>query len=140
MTHDPDCVFCRIAQGDAPSVGVYEDEATFAFMDIRPSSPGHALVIPRVHVADVFAASEADVCAVARTVRRVARAIDRAVQPEGMRIAQLNRAPAGQTVFHYHVHVVPAIGGNRGRIHGRDDVELSEVHSIAERIRAELRK
>jgi len=140
LRQETDCIFCRIVKGEAPSVLVYEDEATIAFMDIRPSSPGHTLVIPRAHVSDVFSAGDAEVCAVAKTVRRVALAIDRAVQPQGMRIAQLNRAAAGQTVFHYHVHLVPAVGGNRGKIHGRDDVSLAEVHAVAERIRVELRR
>jgi histidine triad (HIT) family protein len=119
---------------------VFEDEATLAFMDIRPSSPGHTLVIPKIHVADIFAASDDVVCAVAKTVRRVARAVDRAVRPEGMRIAQLNRAAAGQSVFHYHVHLVPAVDGNRGRIHGRSDVGAEEVNAVADLIRKELRE
>jgi len=140
VRQESDCIFCRIVRGEVPSEIVYEDEATIAFMDIQPSSPGHTLVIPRTHVADVFAASDAEVSTVAKTVRRIALAIDRAVQPEGMRIAQLNRAPAGQTIFHYHVHVVPAVGGNRGRIHGRGDIGPEEVRSVAERIRVALRE
>ena len=134
MNRKADCIFCRIAAGEAPAIKIYEDDETLAFMDIRPSSPGHALVIPKAHVDDIFDAGDEHVCAVARTVRRVARAIDIALSPEGMRMAQFNRAPAGQTVFHYHVHVVPAIGGNRGRIHGADAGDVDEIQRTAFRI------
>ncbi len=109
-----------------------------AFMDIRPSTEGHALVIPKAHAVDVFDATDDHVAAVARTARRVAGAIDRALRPEGLRVVQLNRRAAGQTVFHYHIHLVPARGGDVGKLHGREPGDLDAIRATAARIRAEL--
>ena len=101
------CIFCQIVRGDAPAAHVYEDEQTLAFMDIAPLSRGHLLVIPREHAENLYEISADSLAAVVRTSHRIAPALRRVLEPEGLRILQLNGAPAGQTVFHYHMHLLP---------------------------------
>jgi histidine triad (HIT) family protein len=101
------CVFCRIVGGQAPAAVVYEDEATLAFLDINPANRGHVLVIPKRHARDIFDVGDDDACHVMRTVRRIAQAIDQSLQPDGVNLIQANRRAAFQSVFHFHVHVIP---------------------------------
>ena len=102
-----DCIFCAIIEGTAPAEIVYEDEATVAFMDINPANPGHTLVVPRQHVRDVFDIDEETGAAVMRAAVRVARAIKAALQPDGVNLMQASGPAAFQSVFHFHLHVVP---------------------------------
>ncbi len=101
------CIFCQIVGGTSPAAIVYEDDVTLAFMDINPANPGHVLVIPKRHAKDLFEVDDDDACRVMRTVRRVAQAIDQALRPDGLNLIQANRPAAFQSVFHYHVHVIP---------------------------------
>jgi histidine triad (HIT) family protein len=101
------CVFCAIVAGRAPAIVVYEDEHTLAFMDINPATRGHVLVIPKRHARDLLDVDEEDLMHVMRTVRRVARAVDNALQPDGVNLIQANRRAAFQSVYHFHVHVIP---------------------------------
>ena len=100
-------IFTRIINGEIPALKVYEDEDTLAFLDIAPASPGHTLVICKNEVATLMELSDAQLLATARTTQRVATAIQQALQPDGINIMQNNGAAAGQTVFHYHVHIIP---------------------------------
>jgi len=100
-------VFCRIVAGQIPATKVAEDETCLAFMDIGQVNPGHVLVAAKAHAEDLYALDDAQVAAVARTVARIARAIRAAFAPEGLSVYQANGKAAGQTVFHYHVHLVP---------------------------------
>ena len=102
-----DCVFCRIVAGRIPSTRVYEDAEVLAFMDIGQVNPGHVLVAVKRHAENLYALDEAQAAAIARASVRVARAIREAFAPEGLSVYQANGKPAGQTVFHYHVHLVP---------------------------------
>ncbi|HEY0734941.1 MAG TPA: HIT family protein [Herpetosiphonaceae bacterium] len=108
-----DCIFCRIIAGEIPSHKVYEDDATLAFLDINPASNGHVVVIPKEHAADLFSLSPDALSAAARTTQTVARLLQRGVRPEGVNILQNNGPVAGQSVFHYHVHVIPRWSGDR---------------------------
>lgn len=107
-----DCVFCRIAAGKIPASTVYEDEACVAFMDIGQVNPGHVLVATKAHAADVYALDDAQAAGVARAVARIARAIRAVFAPDGLSVYQANGNAAGQTVFHYHVHLVPRHAGD----------------------------
>lgn len=107
-----DCVFCKIVAGQIPSTRVFEDEHTLAFMDIGQVNPGHVLVAVKKHAANLYALDETQAAAVARTSVRVARAIEAAFKPEGMSVYQANGKAAGQTVFHYHVHLLPRHAGD----------------------------
>lgn len=102
-----ECVFCRIVAGQVPSTRVHEDDLTVAFMDIGQVNPGHVLVAVRSHAENLYALNEAQASAVQRSVLRVARAIRDAFAPQGLSVYQANGKAAGQTVFHYHVHLVP---------------------------------
>lgn len=101
------CIFCAICAGEAPAQILAEDERTVAFMDINPATPGHALVIPRAHSDDLLGISDEDLAATTIAARRVAERIERALEPAGFNLLNACRAPAWQTVFHFHMHVIP---------------------------------
>ena len=107
-----DCVFCKIVAGQIPSTRVHEDEHTLAFMDLGQVNPGHVLVAVKKHAANIYELDESQAAAVARTSARVARAIEAAFKPEGLSVYQANGKAAGQTVFHYHVHLLPRHAGD----------------------------
>jgi histidine triad (HIT) family protein len=102
-----DCVFCHIAAGHAPAERLYEDDSTVAFMDINPATDGHCLVIPKRHSDDIWSLDEEDGAAVWRTVHRVARIVREALDAKGVNLLQASGRAAFQSVFHYHVHVIP---------------------------------
>jgi len=107
-----DCVFCKLVAKQIPASIVYEDEATLAFMDLGQVNPGHVLVACKAHADDIYALDEAQAAAVFRTAARVARAVRAAFDPPGLSIYQANGTPAGQTVFHFHLHVLPRHDGD----------------------------
>lgn len=132
-------VFSRIVAGEIPAIKVYEDELTMAFMDINPASPGHVLVIPREEYADLLSMPPELLSAVAQTVQRVSKAIMKSLKPEGFNIIQNNGAAAGQTVFHYHVHIIPRWEGDHAigawKVLSPDQADLN---ATADAIRSEL--
>ncbi len=108
-----DCIFCRIVAGEIPSHKVYEDDATFAFLDIYPAARGHTLVIPKAHTTDLLSAAPEALEAAVRTSQTVARILHNVLQAHGISIVQNNGRAAGQDVFHYHVHVIPRWEGDK---------------------------
>lgn len=102
-----DCVFCKIMAKKIPATVVHEDGETLAFMDIGQVNPGHVLVALKAHAENLYALDDAQAAAVFRTAARVARAVRAAFSPPGLSIYQANGKPAGQTVFHFHLHVLP---------------------------------
>lgn len=102
-----DCVFCRIVAGQLPSTVVHEDALTLVFMDIGEVNPGHVLVTVKQHVENIYGLDDRLAAAVFRTAARVARALEKAYAPEGVTLYQANGAAAGQTVYHFHLHLVP---------------------------------
>jgi histidine triad (HIT) family protein len=106
------CIFCGIVAGTMPAERIYEDERTVAFLDIFPAADGHVLVIPRAHADNIHSADPADVAAVAQTAQIIAGRVSGALASDGVTITQANGAAAGQTVFHYHVHVIPRFDGD----------------------------
>ena len=102
-----DCIFCRIMAKQIPAAVVHEDEHTLAFMDIGQVNPGHVLVAAKVHADNIYALDDVQAAALFRSAARVARAIRSAFSPEGLSLYQANGAAAGQTVFHFHMHLVP---------------------------------
>src|SRR6478672_677202 len=110
-----DCLFCRIVRGDIPARIVREDERTVAFMDINPATRGHCLVIPRAHAADVTEIDADDLAACALAAQDLAgRALDR-LGADGVNLMNSCRSAAWQTVFHFHVHVIPRYAGDPTR-------------------------
>jgi histidine triad (HIT) family protein len=126
-----DCIFCRIVAGEAPCARVHEDEATLTLIDLFPVSRGHTLVITKQHYADIFAVPGEALAAVVRVARRVALAIRSELQPEGLGVFQLNGAAAGQTVFHYHMHLIPRAAGEPFLLHGRTAASLEAREEVA---------
>ena len=107
MAADPDCLFCKIAAGEIPSTRVDEDERTIAFMDINPATRGHLLVIPREHSADLLEVPQEDLDACARMARKLAARAKERLGADGVNLLNSCGGAAWQTVFHFHVHVIP---------------------------------
>jgi histidine triad (HIT) family protein len=107
-----ECVFCKLVARQIPASVVYEDEATLAFMDLGQVNPGHVLVACKAHAENIYELDEAQAAAVFRATARVARAVRAAFDPPGLSIYQANGKPAGQTVFHFHLHVLPRHDGD----------------------------
>ena len=139
MAYDSDNVFAKILRDEIPAVKVYENEATLAFMDVMPQAPGHTLVIPKTAAQDLFDLPEGSARAVLDTVCQLAPAVRDGMRADGLRIFQLNGATAGQTVFHYHVHLLPCYSDRPAREHGIDMEDPAVLQQHAEKIRAALR-
>jgi len=107
-----DCIFCRIAAGELPSIRIHEDERAIVIMDINPATRGHALVIPRTHAADIAEIREDDLAHCAAVAKDIAARAVSGLGADGVTIMQSNGAAAWQTVFHYHVHVIPRYDGD----------------------------
>ena len=107
-----DCVFCSIVARTAPAQIVDEDEHTISFMDINPATDGHALVVPKRHAENIHEIDADDVAAVARSAKRLSDRIRTVLKPAGINLIQANGAAAFQTVFHFHMHVVPRYAGD----------------------------
>ena len=133
-----DCIFCRIVAGDARSHPVWEDADTLAFLDLAPLSTGHVLVIPKPHWENLFEMPAPALGTVMATAKRVAHAIRATIAPPGLGVYQVNGRAAGQTVFHYHVHLIPRYEGISLELHGRRRADRSELDRVAERIRGGL--
>jgi len=109
---DPDCLFCKIVAGELPATIVAEDERTIAFMDISPATRGHALVIPRAHARDVQEIDSEDLKAVAVAAQRLAARQREQLGADGVNLLNSNGRAAWQTVFHFHMHVIPRYEGD----------------------------
>jgi histidine triad (HIT) family protein len=107
-----DCIFCKILGGELPATIVDEDERTVAFMDISPATRGHALVVPREHVADLHDIGEADLAACAMAARRLAERMRERLGADGVNVINSCGRAAWQTVFHFHLHVIPRYVGD----------------------------
>jgi histidine triad (HIT) family protein len=113
---DPDCIFCKIVAGELPATIVDEDERTISFIDISPATRGHALVIPRGHSADLLTIERADLSAVALASQRLAGRMKERLGADGVNLLNSCGAVAFQTVFHFHVHVIPRYEGDSLRL------------------------
>lgn len=104
---DNDCIFCLIANGDIPSNTVYEDEYFRAILDLSPAAKGHTLLLPKDHAEDLFALPDDVAARVMPTAKKIAKAVKEAMGADGVNILQNNGEAAGQTVKHFHVHIIP---------------------------------
>jgi histidine triad (HIT) family protein len=131
-----DCLFCGIVAGEVPSQIVDSDEHTIAFMDINPATRGHALVVPKEHSEDLMDVSDEDLARTMAAARRLARRMDEVLEPDGYNILNSCRPAAWQTIFHYHLHVIPRYDDDPLKlpwIPGPGDE--GEIKAIADRIR-----
>lgn len=136
--YDPGNIFAKILRGEAPCFKVYEDAFVLSFMDVFPQSEGHALVVPKAVAARTLLDLSPDhLGPLFAGVQIVARAVEKALRPDGIRLAQFNGAPAGQTVFHVHVHVIPIYEGRALVGHGAAGMANKDgLAALAERIAA----
>jgi len=138
MAYDPNNIFAKILAGQIPSVKVFEDDKTFAFMDVMPEAEGHVLVIPREGAENILDLSADGMAAMMATTQKIAKAVDKALSPDGILLKQYNRAAAGQSVFHVHFHIVPRWEGMPMAPHGKVMVEAAKLEPIAAKIRSAL--
>jgi histidine triad (HIT) family protein len=138
--YDTNNVFAKILRGEIPAFKVYEDEGTFAFMDVMPQSEGHTLVIPKTSARNFFDIEPAALASLIKSTQHVAKAVQKAFKPDGMRIIQFNEPAAGQTVFHIHFHIVPCYEGKSLQGHSRDMADKSVLAEHAERVKRALQK
>ena len=131
-----DCVFCKIRDGEIPSMRVYEDDRTLAFMDINPLNSGHCLIITKTHAPTLWESDPADLQAAIAAAQKVAVALNDAVKPDGINMLQANGAAAFQSVPHYHLHLIPR-WNNDGK--GFDwplvPGDRSQIQAIGQRLR-----
>ena len=138
MVYDFNNVFAKILRGEIPSVKVYEDDKTLAFMDVMPQADGHVLVIPKEPAENIFELTPNGAAALMATTQKVAKAIKKGLNTPGIMITQLNGAPAGQSVFHVHFHIIPRSGGVDFRLHAREMEKPEKLKALAEQIKVAL--
>lgn len=137
MRHD-DCLFCKIVEGELPSAKVYEDDHVYAFMDISQVTSGHTLVIPKIHTRDIYETSPEVASELFARVPKIAQAIKDVYKPVGMNLLNNNEILAGQSVFHFHIHLIPRYDENDGFnskwIPRNDEFPLEKLQEMAENI------
>ncbi len=140
QTYDPDNIFARILRGDIPSVKVWEDDHVLAFMDVFPQSEGHVLVISKTSTAPSLLEIAPEALArLTAAVQRTARAVEKALSPEGFQIMQFNGEAGGQTVFHLHFHIIPRWADRPMKGHGHAPMaDAADLRRLADRIAAAL--
>jgi histidine triad (HIT) family protein len=142
LSHDSNCIFCKIVSGDIPSYKVYEDENVLAFLDISQVTKGHTLIIPKEHSKDIFELSEETAAKLFSTVPKIASSIKQTFKPIGLNLLNNNGEAAGQSVFHYHMHFIPRYGAGDGfgAVWKTQELPASEMAEIAQNIQENIRK
>ena len=135
--YDNQNIFAKILRGEMPAMKIYEDDKTFAFMDIMPRGDGHCLVIPKAPARNLLDADPADLAAVAATAQKLAGAAMKAFDADGVTVQQFNEPAGGQVVFHYHVHVIPRFEGVKMNPPGKM-AETNVLEEFAEKLRTQL--
>jgi histidine triad (HIT) family protein len=138
MSYDPSNIFGKILRGEIPAHKVHEDEVALVMMDLFPQSRGHVLIVPKAPSRNLLDAQPATLAAVIPLVQKVANAVKTATGADGIRVAQFNEAPAGQTVFHLHFHVIPVYEGVPLGAHGGGKADDGELAALAKEIAAAL--
>lgn len=136
MRYDPNNIFAKILRGEASCIKVFEDDQTLAMMDIMPQSDGHMLILTKEPAAEIFELSEQATTACMCTARKAAIAVEAALAPDGVLIAQFNGSAAGQTVPHVHIHVIPRRHGEALRPHGARQEDPATLRQLAAKISA----
>jgi histidine triad (HIT) family protein len=139
-TYDDNNLFAKILRGEIPSVKVFEDDVVLAFMDIFPQARGHVLVLPKgVKARNFLELPGEHVAPLMQRVHRLTKAVAKALEPDGVTVTQFNGAPAGQTIFHLHFHIIPRYEGVRLAGHGHQNkADIAELEKIAQQIAAAL--
>ncbi|WP_455479845.1 HIT family protein [Bartonella sp. B23] len=137
-TYDNNNIFAKLIRNEIPSVRVYEDEDVIAFMDIMPQAPGHTLVIPRKGFRNLLDADTEILFPVIKAVQKIARAVKKAFQADGITIMQFNEAASQQTVYHLHFHIIPRMEGIEISLHNNVITSTEILEENAKKIRAAL--
>ncbi|MBV9918774.1 MAG: HIT family protein [Solirubrobacterales bacterium] len=133
---DADCIFCKIIAGEVPGQIIDQDERTVAFMDISPATRGHALVVPRRHARDLLAIEAGDLAATIEGAQRVARRISERLRPDGVNLLNSCGRAAWQTVFHFHIHVIPRYADDPLRLPWTPAPgDVDEIAAVADQLR-----
>jgi histidine triad (HIT) family protein len=133
-----DCLFCGIVDGSVPSQTIDSDERTVSFMDIAPATPGHALVVPRKHSADLLEIEADDLTATMLAAQRLARRMNEVLDADGIDLINASGAAAWQTVFHFHIHVVPRYEDDPLKLPWvPEEGDRDEIAKVADRLRGE---
>ncbi len=136
-TYSPDNILAKIIRGEMPSIKVFENDRTLAIMDIFPQTEGHTLVIPKnVEATNLLTMEDAALSEFIVDVKKVAAAVEKAMAPDGVRIMQFNGAPAGQTIFHLHFHILPMFEGSPLGAHAGGKADTDKLEALAKKIRA----
>ncbi|MEI3853728.1 MULTISPECIES: HIT family protein [Ensifer] len=138
MSYDDSNIFAKILRGEIPSHRVYEDDATIAFMDVMPQAEGHLLVVPKTPSRNLLDADPATLPALIATVQKLAVAAQEAFEADGVTVMQFNEAPAGQSVFHLHFHVIPRRAGVPLKPHSGTMEDGAVLAANAEKVRQAL--
>jgi histidine triad (HIT) family protein len=136
--YDPDNIFAKVLRGEIPSHRVYEDDDTVAFMDVMPQGSGHTLVLPKAASRNLLDADPLTLGRLMQTVQKIARAVKTAFAADGVMVVQYNEAPAGQSVFHFHVHVIPRFAGVPLKPHTGKMEDPQVLATNAEKVRRAL--
>ncbi len=138
-----DCIFCKIVEGTLPSTKIYEDEHVYAFLDIMPLTKGHVILIPKTHLETIYDFSSEDASHLFSVAPQIANALKAELKPAGMNLLQNNGAPAGQSVFHFHLHFIPRYDETDGFDlstwnHKQSEFNSETLAALAETIKKQL--
>lgn len=135
-----DCIFCKILADEIPSAVVYEDELFRAILDVNPAARGHVIILPKNHAADLFEFADDEASKILVVAKKIAKALKKTYQCDGINILQNNGKAAGQTVFHLHVHVIPRFTGDTDHVNigWRPGETPEDLQAIAQEIKANL--
>ena len=136
--YDDQNIFAKILRDEMPAIRVFEDDHTLAFMDIMPRANGHCLVIPKAPCRNILDAAPETLAQVHRSVQVLSKAVMKAFGADGVTVQQFNEPAGGQVVFHYHVHVIPRVAGEKLRPHTGAMEDQAVLNANAEKIRAAL--
>ncbi len=136
MIMEKGCLFCKIIAGEIPSAKIYEDEHSFAFLDINPVNPGHSLLVPKKHFTSLYETPDETLKELSPLVKKLAIAVKKAVSADGVNIGMNNDPAAGQIIFHAHFHVIPRFAAD-GHKHwrGKRPYKDGEMDEVAEKIK-----
>lgn len=132
------CIFCKILSGEIPSTAVYEDDFFKAILDVNPAARGHVIILPKNHAANIFELPDEDASKIMIVAKKIATAIKKTYNCDGVNILQNNGEAAGQTVFHLHVHVIPRFEGDSVNVGWKQGEMPEDMAAIAEEIKKNL--
>ena len=138
MNTDPNCLFCKIVSGEIPGHKVYENDHVLAFLDIAPANHGHTLVIPKNHSENFVSTDEETINHVYKVAQRIAKSQRESLNADGINVTTNNGAAAGQSVFHWHVHVIPRYENDGHAMWEQGEYKEREAETVAEKIKSAL--